>query len=176
VTGLGATGFSIEPLNPAHDREGFRCGESVLDHYLQRQARQDISRDLTRVYVLTNDGKTVNGFYSLSATAIDPASLPLQISRKLPHSSIPATLLGRMAIDTRMQGRNLGNLILMSALRRALEGSRGIGSWAVVVDAKQSAQSFYLKNSFQPLPDQPSRLFLTMAHFARSVSGISIAD
>ena len=176
MTGLGATGFHIEPLSPAHDREAFRCGESALDLYLQRQARQDIARDLARVYVLTNDGNTVNGFYSLSATSIDPASLPLQISRKLPHLPIPASLLGRMAIDTRLQGRSLGNLILMSALRKALDGSRVIGSWAAVVDAKQSARPFYLKYDFQPLPDHPTRLFLTMGHFARLVSGISIAD
>jgi len=176
MTGLGAAGFRIEPLSPAHDREVFQCGESILDSYLQRQARQDIARNLTRVYVLTNDGKTVSGFYSVSATAIDPASLPSQIARKLPHFAIPATLLGRMAIDTRMQGRNLGNLILISALHKALEGSRSIGSWAVVVDAKHSARTFYLKHDFQPFPDHPTRLFMPMAHFARLVSGIAVAD
>jgi GNAT superfamily N-acetyltransferase len=143
---------------------------------LQRQARQDTTRNLARVYVLTNDGKTVNGFYSLSAAAIDPAGLPIQISRKLPNFSIPATLLGRMAIDTRLQGRSLGNLILISALQKALDGSRSIGSWAVIVDAKQSAHAFYLKNDFQPFTNHPTRLFMTMAHFARSISGLSIAD
>jgi predicted GNAT family N-acyltransferase len=176
MTGPGATGFFIGPLSPARDREGFQCGEPVLDAYLQRQARQDMTRNLARVYVLTNDGKTVNGFYSLSATAIDSASLPSQISRKLPHFSIPAALLGRMAIDTRLQGRNLGNLLLMSALRKALDGSRDIGSWAVVVDAKQSARAFYLKSDFQPFPDDPTRLFITLAHFARSTSGIAVAE
>jgi predicted GNAT family N-acyltransferase len=176
MTGIGSTGFHIEPLSPAHDREGFRCGESALDTYLQRQARQDIARNLTRVYVLTNDGKSVNGFYSLSATAIDPTSLPTQFARKLPHFAIPATLLGRMAVDMRMQGRNLGNLILASALRMALEGSRVIGSWAVVVDAKEGARDFYLRRDFQPFSDHPERLFLTMTHYARLLSGLSIAE
>ena len=142
MTGVGANGFYIEPLNPAHDREGFHCGESALDTYLQRQARQDISRNLARVYVLTDDGKTVKGFYSLSAAAIDPANLPLPLARKLPHYALPATLLGRMAIDTRMQGCNLGNLILMSALHMAWEGSRVIGAWAVIVDTKTNARDF----------------------------------
>jgi len=176
MNGLGTTGFHFEPLNPEHDREGFRCGEPALDAYLQRQARQDISRNLARVYILTDDSKTVSGFYSLSATAIDPTSLPTHIARKLPHFGIPATLLGRMAVDVRMQGRSLGNLILVSALRMALEGSRIVGSWAVVVDAKPNARDFYLRHGFQPFSEDPDRLFLTMAHYAQLVSGISIAD
>jgi GNAT superfamily N-acetyltransferase len=176
MTELSAAGFRFEPLSPEHNRADFRCGEPLLDAYLQRQARQDISRNLARIYVLTRDGKAVDGFYSLSATAIDPASLPLEIARKLPHFGIPATLLGRMAVDRRMQGLSLGNLILMSALRMAWEGSRTIGSWAVVVDAKEGARDFYLKRDFQPFPDHPSRLFLTMMHFAQLVSGLSIAE
>jgi predicted GNAT family N-acyltransferase len=81
-----------------------------------------------------------------------------------------------MAVDMRMQGRNLGNLILASALRMALEGSRVIGSWAVVVDAKEGARDFYLRRDFQPFSDHPERLFLTMTHYARLLSGLSIAE
>ena len=168
--------FYFEPLGSEHNRADFRCGEPNLDAYLQRQARQDVSRNLARTYVLTRDSKAVDGYYSLSATSIDPANLPLQIARKLPHFGIPATLLGRMAVDKRMQGLSLGNLILMSALQKAWEGSRIIGSWAVVVDAKEGARDFYLKRDFQPFPDHPSRLFLTMEHFAQLASGLSIAE
>lgn len=132
-------------------------------------------RNLARVYVLTRDGKIVDGFYTLSATAIDPSNLPLEMARKLPGFPIPATLLGRMAVDVRMQGHRLGNLIMVNALRRAWDGSRIIGSWAVVVDAKESARGFYLKHGFRPFPDQPVRLFLTMDRFAQLVSGLSIA-
>jgi len=168
-----ASGSRFEPLSPQHKRSEFHCGEPNLDAYFQRQARQDMSRNLSRVHVLTRDGITVDGFYSLSATSIDPGGLPLDIARKLPHFGIPATLLGRMAIDTRMQGQRLGKLVLASALKTAWEGSRIVGSWAVVVDAKESARDFYLKHDFQPFPDHPSRLFLTLEHFSRMVSGIS---
>jgi predicted GNAT family N-acyltransferase len=176
MTDASITGFRFEPLNPLHDRTGFRCGQPDLDTYFQRQARQDISRNLARVHVLTRDGKNVDGFYTLSATSIDPASLPAQTARKLPSIALPATLLGRMAIGKRMQGCGLGNIVLMSALRMALDGSCLIGSWAVVVDAKPDARAFYLKYEFQPFPDQPSRLFLTMTHFAQLISGLSIAE
>jgi GNAT superfamily N-acetyltransferase len=175
-TERGASALRFEPLSPLHDKTAFHCGQPDLDAYFQRRARQDVSRNLARVYVLTRDGKNVDGFYTLSATSIDPTSLPSQTARKLPGIAIPATLLGRMAVDKRMQGQGLGNLVLMSALRMALDGSRVIGLWAVVVDAKPRARAFYLKNEFQPFPDKPARLFLTMAHFAQLVSGLSIAE
>jgi GNAT superfamily N-acetyltransferase len=176
MTGACLTGFRFEPLNPQHDKAGFQCGQPDLDAYFQRQARQDLSRNLARVYVLTRDGKNVDGFYTLSATSIDPANLPAQTARKLPSIALPATLLGRMAVDKRVHGLGLGNVVLMSALRMALDGSRLIGAWAVVVDAKPDARAFYLKYEFQSFPDQPSRLFLTMTHFAQLVSGLSIAE
>lgn len=168
--------FRFEPLKAEHDRSSFRCGEAELDTYLERQARQDVKRNLARVYVLTRDGKAVDGFYSLSAASIDPRGLPAEIARRLPRYGIPATLLGRMAVDQSMQGRNLGKLLLISALRTAWEGSRAIGSWAVVVDSKENARGFYIKHDFQPFPDHPSRLFLTMEHFSRLVSGMFVAN
>lgn len=174
MNGAADSGFRFEALNAEHKRNDFRCGEPDLDVWLQRQAGQDVTRNLARVQVLTRDGSSVDGFYSLSATSIDPSGLPVNIARKLARFGIPATLLGRMAVDDRMQGKGLGNLILASALRRAWEGSRIIGSWAVVVDAKPNARDFYLKHDFEPFPDHPSRLFLTMLHFSRLVSGFSV--
>jgi hypothetical protein len=44
------------------------------------------------------------------------------------------------------------------------------------VDAKESAHNFHLKYEFQPLPDRPLRLFLTMSRFAQLLSGLSIAE
>jgi GNAT superfamily N-acetyltransferase len=176
MTDIGAASFRFEPFSPLHDKIAFRCGQTNLDAYFQRQARQDVSRNLARVYVLTRDGKNVDGFYTLSAASIDPGSLPADAARRLPSIAIPATLLGRMAVAKPMQGLGLGNFVLMSALRMAWEGSRVIGSWAVVVDAKESAHNFYLKYEFQPLPDRPLRLFLTMSRFAQLLSGLSIAE
>lgn len=43
----------IAPLNPTHDRTGFRCGVEALDRYLKKQARQDTKRHISRVFVAT---------------------------------------------------------------------------------------------------------------------------
>ena len=41
----------IEQLNAAHDRAGFHCNIEALDKYIHKQARQDIKRRISRVFV-----------------------------------------------------------------------------------------------------------------------------
>jgi hypothetical protein len=62
-----------------------------------------------------------------------------------------------------LQGRRLGEFLLLHALERALIGSKQVASWAVVVDTKAGARNFYLKHDFIALTSHPDRLFLPMA-------------
>jgi GNAT superfamily N-acetyltransferase len=112
--------------------------------------------------LMLRDG-TVAGYYTLSSTAVQLAELPSQIMRKLPrYPLVPATLLGRLAVDRRQQGRGYGRFLLADALHRAALSE--IASFAVIVDAKDdSARRFYERESFLPLLDQPMKLFRPMA-------------
>jgi GNAT superfamily N-acetyltransferase len=89
--------------------------------------------------------------------------LPENIVRKLPrYPLIPATLLGRLAVDHRHRGKGYGRFLLADALFRADRSE--IASFAVVVDAKDDhARRFYERESFLPFPDQPMKLFRPMA-------------
>ncbi len=157
-----AANYRIEALEAHHDRASFCCGVSELDIYLQQRAGQDLKRKLAAIFVLTPDGETISGFYTLSAHSIAGADLPPDLAKRLPRFPLPVTLLGRMAVAQALQGSGLGEYLLLDALNRALRGSRQVASWAVVVDAKAGARSFYLKHDFVPLPTFPDRLFLPM--------------
>lgn len=154
--------YKVEPLGTDHDRAAFASGVAALDTYIQRQARQDLERNLAAVFVLTSDGRTIAGFYTLSAHSIQATALPEELVKRLPRFPLPVTLLGRMAVSQTLQGQRLGEFLLMDALARAWRGSQQVASWAVVVDAKAGVRGFYLKHDFAPLPSQPDRLFLTM--------------
>lgn len=157
--------FHIEPLGPHHDRAGFSCGVEALDNYLKKQARQDVKKRVAAVFVLTPDGKTVGGYYSLSQFSVDLGMLPQDIAKRLPRYPVmPATLIGRLAVNTAFRGQGLGELLLLDALHRSLTLSQQIASAAVIVDAKdERAMSFYRKYGFLELPSIASRLFLPMA-------------
>jgi GNAT superfamily N-acetyltransferase len=158
----GSVNYRIEPLGPNHDRTAFLCGVPELDAYIQRQAFQDLKRNLAAVFVLTSDSRTIAGFYTLSSHSIRAAELPEYMAKKLPGFPLPVSLLGRMAVARFLQGQGWGEFLLLHALKRAWIGSRQVASWAVVVDAKSGVRAFYLKHDFLPLPVQPNRVFLPM--------------
>jgi GNAT superfamily N-acetyltransferase len=155
--------YYFEPLGEQHDRAAFSCGNEALDAYFRGDPiRQDISRRVTNAFVLTHDGRFVAGFYTLSPISILSADLPPSLQKKLPKRPIGATLIGRMGRDLTLRGKGVGQMLLMDALYKAWQASKLVSCWAVVVDAKEGACDFYMKNEFTPFPTQPDRLFLLM--------------
>ena len=155
-----------------HDRSRFSCGVEALDRYLQSQAGQDARRRVAAPYVLLQPpSPAVLGFYTLSNTSIQAAELPSALVKKLPrYPVLPATLLGRLAVDTQQRGKAFGTLLLLDALNRCLRSETA--SLAVIVDAKDdTAVSFYERHEFYRLPDQANRLFKPMAEIDRLFGG-----
>jgi GNAT superfamily N-acetyltransferase len=118
---------------------------------------------LAASFVLLLEDGSLAGYYTLSSTAVKLPELPQTLARKLPrYPLVPATLLGRLAIDRRHRGKGYGRFLLADALYRALRSE--IASFAVIVEAKdENAKQFYLRESFIPFPDQPRKLFRSMA-------------
>jgi len=159
--------FVVEPFDrKRHDRTAFSCEHEALNAYIKQQASQDVKKHVAAVFVLTPDGRIIAGYYTLSQYAVDSGSVPEETMRRLglpKYKELPATLLGRLARSLDFKGQRIGELLLMSALRQALDHSKRIASMAVVVDAKdEAASSFYRRYGFLELPDHPSRLFLPM--------------
>lgn len=152
------------PLGPKHDRAPFSCGVEFLDAYLRKQARQDFKKHAAVPFVLTPDGSTIAGYYTLSQYAVQLVDVPPDVAKKLPkYPMVPATLLGRLAVSTAFRGQGLGETLLMDALYRILQHSREVASAGVIVDAKDTgAVSFYKKYGFLELPNVARRLFLPL--------------
>ncbi len=147
----------IELLDKKHVMKNFDCGNELLNRYIQNQAGQDVKRKLSVCFVLTDGvSKEIQGYYTLSNNTIPLSSFPKNIKKKMPKSytSIPTTLLGRLAVDVKQQGKGYGKILLVDALKRSHETSKEIGSFAVVVDPiDDSAEGFYEKYGFIKLPD-----------------------
>lgn len=154
-----------EILNSDHKKKEFSCGKDMLDNYLHHQANQDVKRKLSACFVLKDrETNLIQGYYTLSNNSIPLNFVPSEIQRKLPksYSSIPTTLLGRLAVDNRFKGKGIGKLLLIDALKRSFEISKNIGSFAVIADPLDgSAENFYEKYGFIKLPDS-GKMFLSM--------------
>ena len=163
--------FRVEAFNrKKHDRSGFSCGVSILDDYLKKRMGQDARRYVTAPFVLCLENTyKIIGFYTLSAVSIDLGTLPEDTVRKLPYyPELPATIIGRLAVDRRWRNRGVGEYLLMDALYRSWRQSHKIGAAAVIVDAKDdNARKFYERYDFKSFPDQPDKLFLAMKTAAK---------
>ena len=162
-------GRSVEALDiKCHVRDDFSCGVESLDAYLHSRARQDRERYTAAVFVLA-EGPRVIGDYTLSSYTINPGELPVELVRKLPrYPNLPATLLGRLAVDARYHRQGFGEELLLDALKRSLDSTSEVGSLAVVVEAEnETAVEFYRSYGFIQFPNHPDKLFLPMQTIRR---------
>lgn len=163
--------WAIERLGSRHDRTAFDCGQPIWNDWLTQRASQFEKRDLARTYVATRSGEAVLlGYHTLVNHRVAHEALPADQAKGLPHLDVPVVLLGRLAVDRSAQGKGLGSLLLIDALRRSQYLADHIGIRAVEVDAlDEAARSFYRKFGFVPLLDDPNHLFLAM-HVIRKLN------
>lgn len=154
-----------EVLNSKHRKEDFSCGKDMLDNYLYRQANQDFKRKLSACFVLeAPESGLIQGYYTLANNSIPLNLIPDEFQKRLPasYTAIPTTLLGRLAVDKSYQGKGIGKLLLIDALKRSYDISKTIGSFAVVVDPLDANSArFYEKYGFIKLPDS-GKMFMAM--------------
>ena len=163
--------ITIGPLESSDDRAAFSCEEPALTDWFQARAGQEQERNVAQVFVACDDELGIVGFYSLSAFSIGLGELPDELRGRLPrYDTIPAVLIGRLARDSRVKDRGVGELLIAAALRQIVETSERLGIYAVVVDAKhEKAAAFYREYGFQSFPTRPLRLFIPTATARRAL-------
>ncbi len=169
--------LKIDPFDSKHLRDNFSCGQTSLDNYIREKASQDLKKKVATVFVLTDDPNTdVLAYYTLSFYTVDTAVLDESFAKRLPrYPSLPATLLGRLAVDDSQQGKRLGELLLLDALKKSLDTSQHIASLAVIAEAlDEKALSFYIKYGFQAFQQEPVKLYLPMKSVAELYQSIKI--
>jgi len=158
--------YRIAPLEESHLGAAFVCLDPALTAYFtegriwrEREARVSVP------YVLLDAQDNVLGFYTLSATTLNLSAMGLSKTqaKKFPYPTVPATLLGRLALHHSLKGRRMGAPFIQHALAKALEASYTVASHAVVVPAKNDfLAQMYQDLGFIRFVDQPLHLFLPM--------------
>jgi len=140
--------------------EGDRFGRDVLDELGERarRGRRGVGGYSSR-----------GGYYSLMAHVLQRDALPRATGRGSP-SEIPAVLLARLALSSRMQGHGLGAALLADAAERACLAARNVGAKFLVVDAlHERAATFYEHHGFRRIPET-MRLLQKMSVIAKALA------
>ncbi|MDQ3265275.1 MAG: GNAT family N-acetyltransferase [Myxococcota bacterium] len=164
--------YHTTPIQPADAKAGFACGNHSLDDFFARHAVANDAAGVCRVYVRRREADDdpslpgILGFYTLSMASAEAAPVAQILGKKLPNYAMPVALIGRLAIDQRVQGRGLGEKLLLDALRRVVTVAANVGCTGVVVDAKdEGATRFYANYGFVVVVSEgwPRRMFLPIS-------------
>lgn len=156
-------------LEPRHDLSAFESGVAALDGWLKRRAVRNQETGASRTYVICQETRGV-GYYALAVGAVAPAEAPGRVRRNMPDP-IPVMVLGRLAVDRRLQGQGLGRALLRDAILRTMHAAELAGIRAVLVHAiSHEAKRFYERCGFQPSPVDPMTLMITLRDAAQALA------
>jgi predicted GNAT family N-acyltransferase len=152
-------------------RDNFDCGVSELNEYLKKYAKQNDNKGISKTWVAIsalNDNRDIVGYYSISMAELKQDLLPEDYRQKLPRYPLPVIRIGKLAVDLSMQGKRLGETLLMDALYRGIRLANDIGVYGFTVDAiNEKAKTFYLNYGFIPLKDNDSSLFISLKNLQK---------
>ena len=158
-------GISTPPtaLTGSHDVSGFDCGNGTLNDWLIKRALKNQSSGASRTFVICQNDRVL-GYYALASGSVERMASPKSIARNM-LEPIPVMVLGRLAIDSNMQGQRLGAALLKDALLRTVSVSKNVGIRAILVHAiSEDAKRFYMGYGFQVSPIDPLTLMLPIGH------------
>lgn len=163
-----------EPLASHHDRGAFDCGDERLNKFLKERALEEQNAQFSVCWVLPDPSSRnrIQGFYTLSSYAVWVGDLPAAVRRNLPrYPDVPAALLGRLAVDATYRGQDLGEYLVLDAMKKVLIHAATLGTAALIVDAQDMGLAQYYRNlGFIPFPSDPLRLFIPVATIAQCFS------
>ena len=162
----------IEKLDPArHDRAGFSCGVERLDNYLMLSAKKQQKDDMTRVYVVVEDGDAVVlGYSAINLGMMNADELKKRPRGAPDHGELPVLFLGQVAVSEAAQGKGIGSILMHHVFEKARLIADEAGCFAIVLDvmadggevAFQRRLSWYAEFGFQAFASNPARMFVVM--------------
>ena len=161
------SGFDLEMLSGAHERQGFHSGRESLDRYLQDTAKGHLKKGVSVTRVLVDRGskepKPILGYFTLTTVVAEAKEWP-GVVKGLPRMPVPVVLLGRLAVSETAQGKGIGSLLLAAAREIASASLAGTGGIGLAVDAAdEEVVRFYEKFGFRRVSGGSLRLFLPAA-------------
>lgn len=152
-----------EQLDDHHPLEKFSCGESSIDDWCSGGGRKAHASRLCRIWVSPDAAGGIAGFFTLSNHTV--SGLDIHGKDAGAGGSIPATLVGKLALRSDLRKSGMGTLLLLDAMERAVIGSEYSSSRLIVLDAaNESVMGWYRKNSFKSFSEaSPLRMYMKMS-------------
>lgn len=161
-----------EAIAKKHDRKSFDCGNTEINDFLQRYARQSHEQGGAKTFLAVDDDdpKRILGFYSLTPASLAYGRVPASLLKGLARHDVPGFRLARLATHVDLQGQGLGGQLLAAAAKRCLMAAIEVGGVILIIDAKSNrAAQWYASYGAIALLDTPDTLVMALATFANGL-------
>ena len=133
----------------------FDCGNKDLNDFLLYDSKNYLASRLAVTYVIESDEDIV-GYFSVSNDKLTVREVDKSSWRRIKQlfyhrkhrCDYPAVKVGRLAVDKKYQGTDIGSDIL-NFIKSMFVYNNRTGCVFVTVDALREALPFYIKNSFR---------------------------
>jgi GNAT superfamily N-acetyltransferase len=147
------TQLQITPADPQRDDvSSFDCGHADLNDYIRVDCPRHISNRISHTRLALFEGDIV-GYISLLADSI-ALHITLRewfVQKDISIQTVPALKIGRLGIQSKYKGRNVGTALMKYAVGVAfrMHDELGVGCRFLTVDSDQDAVEFYKQMGFQ---------------------------
>lgn len=161
-------------IRPTDDCGTFDCGEETLDEWLKNRAKRNELGGASRTFVTVDaDSGAVVGYYCISASSLRHEDATGALKRNMPDP-IPVILIGRLAVDSSVNGRGVGASLLQEAVLKSIEVSQIIGARAILVHALSAAAvDFYTKFGFALVPNSKTAMYLLISDAEATIRSLA---
>jgi len=139
--------IKIERLSKEHDTFDFDCEDKDLNDFIKNDALNEKYEGWNQTYVATFKGENkVVGFFAISNDSFDIVT-KIKEGKNKPYPSIPATKIGRLAVDKSFQNKGVGEYIVKYAIGFIIDQiCKNIGCRYITLDAYSGKVEWYKKH------------------------------
>ena len=139
--------IAIEKLTEEHDAYNFDCGDKDLNEFIQEDALTEKYEGWNQTYVAVQKGtKKILGFFAISNDSF-AITLEVKKEKEKPYPQIPATKIGRLAVDKDYQNKGMGKFLVKYAIGFVTDQiCKNTGCRYITVDSYPDKVEWYLKN------------------------------
>ena len=135
------TYLSLKIIDESDKIDEFDCGDDDINYFLKILAIANQKRKLSNTYILkSKESNQIVAFFSILASQLNTGD-----ARIYGIDKIPIVLLGRMGVDKKFRGNNIGRIMINTAVRKALEAGQLIACRLLLVETTKDMKSYYLE-------------------------------
>ena len=164
--------MNVIPLTPNVNVAGFDCGDSDLNSFLLEDAMHFLEKRIANTFILEDEGKIV-AYFCLLNDKVSRLEITNSRWREIKDTfpdgkhfrSYPSIKIGRFAVSSNYQGRDIGSLLMDLLKDQLIEEQSSSAFRFITVDAYISAIPFYEKNGFKLLKEKDENEYTRLMFF-----------